>query len=313
MECPNCGLWIVPPRSNCPRCGAALAPAWDASPATQPNPGWPEDTTPHDPTQAPSASVWWSGPSEPYYPGALEAPTSNAPTSNAPDSGWAPTRMQPNPFPAPNAGWPGSSEPFGQPYAFGAPFPQPPEQLQQPQPRRRSRALLFTGLVLAVAIVALAAFGGVAYLLGARSPLHGGPQSVGASTTSTASPTGTLAPTATATTAPTATSLPATATPAPTLVTLMNDPLSSNTNGWYTDGGSFTFQSDGYHIRNGPAISFAPLAALGDANISVEVKCVNNCTNVGGGIVLRDNNTSQFGADGYYREGPESPRLSSGG
>src|SRR5579872_191000 len=99
MECPNCGLWVAPPQGNCPRCGAALAPAWGAHPAAQPNPGWPEATTPHDPTRAPSASAWWSGPSEPYYSGA-----SDAPTVYTPDSGRAQTGMQPNPFPAPNAG-----------------------------------------------------------------------------------------------------------------------------------------------------------------------------------------------------------------
>jgi hypothetical protein len=66
-----------------------------------------------------------------------------------------------------------------------------------------------------------------------------------------------------------------TATPAPTLHTLFQDPLTSNTNGWLDDGINGQFEADGYHIRNAH-INYAPVTIPANVNISVDAASVES-------------------------------------
>lgn len=149
----------------------------------------------------------------------------------------------------------------------------------QPQPRSRHKTRLWLGLAL-VAMLVIVGTGGAFVLAQGRTPA-GQRNAASAGATATTLPTATPLPAATATPRPTATP-----TPQPQLVTVFQDPLTSNRNGWY-DGSNCTFQSDGYHIRNGYEC-FAPIGSQSSVNISVQVKQIHG-TDVDYGIGFRSN------------------------
>src|SRR5260370_12254811 len=80
----------------------------------------------------------------------------------------------------------------------------------------------------------------------------------------------------------------ATATRVPQLVTIFKDPLTAGSHdaGWYTDGGSVYFQSDGYHVGNGYEC-YAPIGSQTDFNFSVQVKQTSGGSTQGFGIIFR--------------------------
>jgi hypothetical protein len=158
-------------------------------------------------------------------------------------------------------------------------------QVPQAQPRQRYHGRTVIGLALAALLVLAGSAAAYVWASGGNSF---GPQkaaSAVATATATALPTDTPLPTNTPT--PTATPRPtATPTPKPYLVTVFQDPLTSNRNGWYDGGGCF-FQSDGYHVKNGYEC-FAPIASQSNVNVSVQVKQISG-QDVDYGIGFRAN------------------------
>jgi hypothetical protein len=143
-------------------------------------------------------------------------------------------------------------------------------------------------IIVTLLLLAVAGTAGAFYLINSVfSPGGSGQLGLPALTQSTpvATATDTPLPTATVTPSPqpTATQPEPTATPAPTLDTLFQDPLTSDTNGWFQDGGNAFFAADGYHVRNGYNV-FAPVQTPKNVNISVDAASVRSQPGVYGVI-----------------------------
>lgn len=171
-----------------------------------------------------------------------------------------------------------------------APYTTPswPVPVAQSQPKKPSPIVLWSLVALAVLLVLTG--GGITYVAGHGGFFGGAPLIAQATATlpATPLPTATATATATATPRPTATSKPtATATPVPQLVTIFRDQLTagSHDSGWYTDGSSVYFQSDGYHIGNGYEC-YVPIGSQTDFNVSVQVKQVSGTNTQGAGITF---------------------------
>lgn len=191
--------------------------------------------------------------------------------------------------PAPEGDW---SNAQTVPLAPAAPRAAPRVPRQQPRPRRRGgRGWLGCVVPIVVTLLLLAAAGTAgAYYLFNQVVTSGGsnlPQLPAflQPTATAAVATVTPLPTATPSPQPTATQPAPTATPAPTLHTLFHDPLMSNTNGWFSDGGNALFEADGYHVRNGYNV-FAPVQTPKNLNVSVDAASVKSQPGVYG-IIYR--------------------------
>jgi hypothetical protein len=79
-----------------------------------------------------------------------------------------------------------------------------------------------------------------------------------------------------------------TVTPTPTSVlpTMLDDPLTSNSNGWTDDPARCFFQSDGYHVGKG-FTCYAPTALLADDVATVSAKAVSGGSSYVYGIQFR--------------------------
>lgn len=160
-----------------------------------------------------------------------------------------------------------------------------PKVPQSPRQPRWGRVWL--GVALVALLVIVGAGGALVWAQQSGKPA-GQRNAASAVATATATPLPTDTPLPTATPIPTATPRPtATPAPQPQLVTVFQDPLTSNRNGWYDDGSDCFIQPDGYHIRNGYEC-FAPIGGQSSVNISVQVKQISG-TAVDYGIGFRSN------------------------
>lgn len=194
--------------------------------------------------------------------------------------------VQPSLTPAP---LPSPETLFSPPQSTPNTIPSWPISAAQPQSKKRSPVVLW--LLVAFAVLLVLTGGGITYVAGHGRMFGGAPLIAQATATPTATllPTATATATATVTPHPTATPKPtATATPVPRLVTIFRDQLTANSHnaGWYTDGGSVYFQSDGYRIGNGYEC-YVPIASQTDFNVSVQVKEIGGTNTQGFGITFR--------------------------
>ncbi len=156
-------------------------------------------------------------------------------------------------------------------------------------------AAVLLGLILGGTLFTVHALTGQGHASG-RPSVRTGPNNTSSVASATARPTATAS--LTATTTPVAqgpvTKPPVTPTPAPKLVTIFSDALTSNVNGWTTPAGC-SFQSDGLHVT-GVSECIAPVTAANTVNISVQMKTVGLSLG-GAGIgfrISKDQTTHQY-------------------
>lgn len=85
----------------------------------------------------------------------------------------------------------------------------------------------------------------------------------------------------------------AAATPTPQGVVLLNDPLTSNVNGWYVQRGACEFANGGYQVSNN-WIRAAPAVRFPDVDISVQVNQIGGSSQAPYGIVLRSGSKGNY-------------------
>jgi hypothetical protein len=91
-----------------------------------------------------------------------------------------------------------------------------------------------------------------------------------------------------------------TAVASPSPIVVLQDPLSSNANGWSASGPYCQFAHGGYVISN--RICFAPIGNLADGSVSVQVRQLSGPITWPMGIVFRhasEGNYYFFGMDGH--------------
>ena len=177
-----------------------------------------------------------------------------------------PAYGQPAPGSVPLA--PGYPPPgYGYPPGFAPPWlPQP-----RPAPPRKSNTGLIVGIIALVVILVVVCTGGLILLVRAgahNNPPAGAPNLAGATATAAATATGSGQ-------------------------VLLNDPLTSNTNGWPDDSGRCFFKADGYHIAQG-TICYAPVGEVNDISITVQAKQVSGSVTGSYGIVFRRVSTGNY-------------------
>lgn len=159
----------------------------------------------------------------------------------------------------PGATYPGNPAPPSQPmypggaYPPGAPYAQAPGATWQPAPQKQRPVGLIIGGVVALVVVLIVALAVGIGILG-QKPIVNTP---GGSATATAQSN-----------------------------VLLDDPLTSNANGWASDGTHCYFANDGYHIADGYYCD-APIGDIGDGSITVTVKQISGSTLYPYGIMFR--------------------------
>ena len=259
-SCPSCGRLIADPAATvCPNCGASLygPPPQYAAPA-DPAPTEPQHGQPY--YQTPASQT----PGEAPYPGAYSGPY-GAPVAPSQPM-YPPTQYGAYPpFPAapsqpmyPYGGYPQGAPPPVYAQASGANW-----RPAQVQAKPGMPGWLIATLVIVLGAVVLSAVGFGAYALsanrGRQSPL------IGASA--------------------------GTATPSQGQE-LLNDPLTSNANGWSEDAQHCFFDSSGYHVESTDQVNyecFAPIGSIADGKITVTTEQVAGSTLQSYGISFRFN------------------------
>jgi len=148
--------------------------------------------------------------------------------------------------------------PGGMPTGWGSP------------PPPKSRTGLLVGLIATLLVVVIVGTLAAVLLL---KP-GGGTSAVA---TATATPTATLAPTTTPTSGP---------------QVLLQDPLTSNANGWANDSHCF-FKSDGYHV-NDSYICFAPVGPLLNTAVSVKTRQISGSIGEFYGLMVRGKSQGNY-------------------
>lgn len=148
--------------------------------------------------------------------------------------------------------------PYGVPAPGTTPFAPPSAGAPAAPPKRRNYALV--GLLVLLIVAVVAGSGAAIYMVakgqhGPNSPTAAGP-------TATAS-----------------------------YNVIFQDPLTSNVNGWANDSHCF-FGNDGYHVKDG-YICYAPMEAVADADVSVQVRQVAGEADWFYGLQLRRQSTNQ--------------------
>src|SRR5262249_39702115 len=162
---------------------------------------------------------------------------------------------------------------YGQPGAPSMPLYGPPGGMPTgwgSPPPPKSRTGLLVGLIATLLVVVIVGTLAAVLLL---KP-GGGTSAVA---TATATPTATLAPTTTPTSGP---------------QVLLQDPLTSNANGWANDSHCF-FKSDGYHV-NDSYICFAPVGPLLNTAVSVKTRQISGSIGEFYGLMVRGKSQGNY-------------------
>lgn len=248
---------------NCPRCQMPLA---NPDEAICPSCGY---ALRPSQSEAPTTSMPTDVPAAPpmyLAPGSPQMPSGAYPGYGAPPSGSLYGHDMPPP-PPPYPPYPGY--PPYPPYGVAAPSTiplAPPAWAPAAAPMHRNNALVVLAIVLLIAVVA----GGGGALFLVANGKHG--------------PNISLVPTPTATR---------------TEDIFFQDPLTTNTNRWASDSHCF-FKGGGYHVKDN-YLCFAPEAAVGDCEVSVQVRLVSGASDAFFGLVVHTlsiGNSNSY--DNYY-------------